>query len=204
MRRQIEAAGESLDPDSLEYTETVRSIVFLVTKYGTLNAEIIRAAFALGRDRCEVVALRVEQKNAAQQAWLLQHERKRPEREKRAAEIAEKRWNRQSLLALAGPSVVYYIRRGDLVKIGVTTNLYQRMAAILPDEVLAIEPGDYAHEQEMHERFAELRLIAPGSKEWFCMGPDLIAHMTQIRNDHGTPPPGLPVFPVQRSTSSSS
>lgn len=53
------------------------------------------------------------------------------------------------------PGVVYFARFGELVKIGFTTNLRQRMAAIRPDELLATTPGTMRDEEAMHHRFGD-------------------------------------------------
>ncbi|MFD0405603.1 hypothetical protein ACFVHV_09730, partial [Kitasatospora sp. NPDC127116] len=37
------------------------------------------------------------------------------------------------------PPIVYYIRRGDLLKIGTTVNPVRRFNSLLPDEILAFE-----------------------------------------------------------------
>lgn len=50
--------------------------------------------------------------------------------------------------------VVYYLRFGDRIKIGTTTNLRTRLISVPCDEVLAVEPGSYALERERHEQFA--------------------------------------------------
>lgn len=47
-------------------------------------------------------------------------------------------------------SVVYYMRIGNRVKIGFTTNLARRLIYINPEELLATEPGDNGLEQRRH------------------------------------------------------
>lgn len=89
----------------------------------------------------------------------------------------------------AGP-VVYYIRRGHLIKIGTTTNMHDRMHALMPDEILAIEPGDRAVEKARHKEFAGLRTSRLG--EYFYPGPILQAHIARLRRLHGQPDPKLP------------
>ena len=70
--------------------------------------------------------------------------------------------------------VVYYLRFGDRVKIGTTTNPRQRFAAIRHEEVLAFERGDRRLEQRRHREFAEERA---GSSEWFARSDRLSAHI---------------------------
>lgn len=80
---------------------------------------------------------------------------------------------------------VYYIRRGDLIKIGFTTDLNKRMMSHLPDEVLAVEPGSYALEASRHRQFATLR---HGRGEWFKDDPALREHIAGLVKRHGEPP----------------
>lgn len=89
----------------------------------------------------------------------------------------------------AGP-VVYYVRRGHLIKIGTTTNLADRMNVLMPDEILAIEPGDRDLERARHQEFADLRVH--GQSEHFYPGPELDAHIRRVRAKHGRPDPRLP------------
>jgi len=89
-------------------------------------------------------------------------------------------------------AVVYYIRRGKYVKIGTTTNLKQRMRDLMPDEVLAVEPGSYNLESALHAEFAEIR-FSP-SLEYFELTDELQAHIDTVVEKHGPPPPGLPQF----------
>lgn len=88
--------------------------------------------------------------------------------------------------------VVYYIRRGKYVKIGTTTNLKQRMRDLMPDEVLAVEPGSYDLESTLHAQFAQIRLSP--SMEYFELTEKLQAHIAAVIEEHGPPPPGLSQF----------
>lgn len=88
--------------------------------------------------------------------------------------------------------VVYYVRRGSMIKIGTTINMHNRMATILPDEVLATEPGSYRLEAERHRQFRKLRVS--GQVEWFHAGPLLQEHVLSVRTLHGEPDPTLPVL----------
>ncbi|MBA2951602.1 GIY-YIG nuclease family protein [Streptomyces himalayensis] len=92
----------------------------------------------------------------------------------------------------APDGVVYYIRRGRYVKIGTTTQLRNRMRDLLPDEVLAVEPGSYKLEGELHQRFAGLRLHP--SCEYFLLDNELQAHIDQVLERVGPPPSGLSQF----------
>ena len=64
--------------------------------------------------------------------------------------------------------MIYFIRSGQYVKIGVSANPWQRLAEFQtanpePLEMLAVGPGDYGFESELHRLFGEHR----GVGEWF-------------------------------------
>lgn len=73
--------------------------------------------------------------------------------------------------------MVYYMRFGDRVKIGYTTNLGKRRLAVPNDEVLAIEPGTRTLEAMRHRQFAELRITG----EWFHYAEPLTEHIEGLR-----------------------
>lgn len=80
----------------------------------------------------------------------------------------------------ARPSYVYYVQVGGLIKIGMTTNLRQRMCHYPPDsKLLATELGSADVESQRHYQFRHL--LAHGN-EWFRMAPDLDAHITKLRD----------------------
>ncbi|MHC3427205.1 GIY-YIG nuclease family protein [Streptomyces sp. DT18] len=87
-------------------------------------------------------------------------------------------------------AVVYYIRRGEAVKIGTSGQLRHRMAELMPDEVLAVEPGSYTLEAQLHARFAHIRLDP--NREYFRLTSELARHIEAVRERCGPPPPGLP------------
>lgn len=98
-------------------------------------------------------------------------EARRPERE-RLADLARR--DRE-----AG-AVVYYLRIGDRIKIGFTTNLAQRVAALRldPDAVLATEPGGRDIEYRRHLQFADERY---GRREDFAPSDRLMAHIRTLQ-----------------------
>jgi hypothetical protein len=73
--------------------------------------------------------------------------------------------------------VVYYLRHGDRVKIGTTSNPRQRFAAIWHEELLAFELGDRHLERERHEQFATDRFER---SEWFRMSRSLRRHLKSL------------------------
>ena len=83
--------------------------------------------------------------------------------------------------------VVYFIRDGDLIKIGCTRNLKSRRRAFTSDldAILAVTPGSFELERETHERFAAARAQR---REWYHPTPDLIAHINDLRERMNVPP----------------
>lgn len=84
--------------------------------------------------------------------------------------------------------VVYYLRRGDLIKIGWSGNLKARMRTLRPDELLAVEPGCMHIETGRHHQFATHRLPNTGDgDEWFSPAPELLGHIELIARMYPTP-----------------
>jgi hypothetical protein len=83
-------------------------------------------------------------------------------------------------------SIVYYISRGDLIKIGTTAYPEARFASLIPDAILAFEPGDRMIEAARHRQFARLR---QGRGEYFRRSPALMRHIEKTRTSHGAPDP---------------
>ena len=77
--------------------------------------------------------------------------------------------------------VVYYLRFGDRVKIGTTTNLQQRLIAIPHDEVLATEPGGPYVERQRHQQFKHLQVRGGRYREWFAITPELVDHIASVK-----------------------
>lgn len=87
------------------------------------------------------------------------------------------------------PSIIYFVRREGLIKIGTTTQLAKRVKAISrgscmpngmtigPVEVLATMPGDRNIEEHLHRRFAEVRFQG----EWFHETPELLALVARLQ-----------------------
>lgn len=84
---------------------------------------------------------------------------------------------------------VYYIRRDGLVKIGTTTRLAQRMNALRPDDILAIEPGDRITETNRHKKFRRewLGKDHPGGTEWFRPSARLLRHTSRLARQYPVP-----------------
>lgn len=74
-------------------------------------------------------------------------------------------------------SVVYYVRLGDLIKIGTTRNLAARLPGIGPVTLLVTEPGSYNLERMRHNQF----IAAHHKGEWFHPSEDLLSHIEMLR-----------------------
>lgn len=83
-------------------------------------------------------------------------------------------------------SVVYYVRIGDAIKIGYSSNLKQRISSLRArrSDVLAVEPGARKLEAQRHLKFASLRR---GKREDFEPSFALIQHIDAVRERHGDP-----------------
>ena len=82
--------------------------------------------------------------------------------------------------------VVYYVRVGELIKIGTTTQaLHSRLSGLPPGkQILAIEPGGHGLERTRHLQFRHLRAQIG---EWFRPDPGLWQHIAELRDQHGVP-----------------
>ncbi|WP_328336758.1 GIY-YIG nuclease family protein [Streptomyces violaceus] len=88
--------------------------------------------------------------------------------------------------------VVYYVLRGKYVKIGTTANLRERMRDLMPDAVLAVEPGGRVLERRLHGHFARIRYSR--DREYFLLTDELQEHIDAVIAKHGPPPPDLSVL----------
>lgn len=88
---------------------------------------------------------------------------------------------------------VYYIYRDGLVKIGTTRQLAQRMKALRPDKILALEPGNAHTEKKRHRKFRrewQGREHENGT-EWFHPSARLQRHIARLQRKY--PVPSLPI-----------
>lgn len=82
-------------------------------------------------------------------------------------------------LPLPVVEVVYYIRWGERVKIGTSSQPRRRLSVLWHEELLAFERGGRALERRRHTEFADLRL----GGEWFAAEPRLLAHIADLAGD---------------------
>jgi hypothetical protein len=73
---------------------------------------------------------------------------------------------------------VYFVRVGDLVKIGYTADPKRRFAALQPSEVLHLEPGTMQDEKRCHAAFHHIRVEG----ELFRPDPDLLRFIDDLRS----------------------
>lgn len=88
----------------------------------------------------------------------------------------------------ADTDVVYYIRFGNRVKIGTTSDFRRRLHGLPVDEVLAVEPGGRDLEKLRHKQFdpAKVARLRGGKGEWFHLTEDLASHCAMLREHYGT------------------
>ncbi len=71
---------------------------------------------------------------------------------------------------------IYFARLSDLIKIGFTTNLAERMKDIPHEALLGTKPGTMEDERRCHAAFNHLRVKG----EWFRAEPELLAFITDV------------------------
>lgn len=84
-------------------------------------------------------------------------------------------------LPVPATSVIYYVRIGDHVKIGTSTNVASRLRSFYiedPAALLATEAGGHALEAQRHREFAAER-VRP-DRELFNPSPRLLAHIATL------------------------
>jgi hypothetical protein len=82
----------------------------------------------------------------------------------------------RALFGKAHAPIVYFLRNGGRVKIGVSQNIKRRVAALSlrPDDVVRAEHGHQEWERALHGRFAALRV---DDTEWFELRGALAEHL---------------------------
>jgi hypothetical protein len=88
---------------------------------------------------------------------------------------------------LDAQSVVYYVRLdGQRIKIGFTSNLKVRLAALRcgPSDLMACEPGGRELESNRHREFFGERI---NSREEFFPSERLLGWIEGVREEHGLP-----------------
>ena len=77
---------------------------------------------------------------------------------------------------------VYFIRWGDRIKIGTSTDPKARARSLSLTEqaILLTIPGDHTTEHQLHAVFKDLRI---DGTEWFHATTDLLTYIEDLRND---------------------
>lgn len=118
-----------------------------------------------------------ETRERVRQQWIECEEADKEEEHLRQLE-REERWKTKTTIE-AG--FIYYLLVGDLIKIGYTRSLEDRLKAYPPNaKLLATHPGTLKVEKQMHHKF--LHHLAKG-REWFDQGADLMEHIAKTKQD---------------------
>lgn len=81
------------------------------------------------------------------------------------------------------PGTIYYLRVGDLIKIGYTIDIDQRMRQYPPNvTLLATHPGTRETERQMHHKF--LHRLTKG-REWFSPCDEIDRHVQDVLTQFG-------------------
>lgn len=118
------------------------------------------------------------------EAWADKRQRQNPTR----ADIAETR--RMIVGTEPAPDEevfedIYYLRQGDLIKIGYSTRLDERLFSYGPTaEILAHHPGTRADERDLHRTF---RPFLAHGREWYHPAKILLEHIDNMIETHGGP-----------------
>jgi hypothetical protein len=115
--------------------------------------------------------------------------RKQPPPSTPAGPVGEPVDDIQALFGQAHAPIVYFLRNGDRVKIGVSQNIKRRVAALSlrPSDVVRAEHGDQEHERAQHLRFTGLRI---GDTEWFELRGALVEYLDPAAAPRFTAPRG--------------
>lgn len=133
---------------------------------------------------------------SAEIALKLGRRRYRELSDERASEALKRQAQIEHDKALVRPfhddpaGVVYYVRRADTIKIGTTKNFRSRMRGLMPDEILAAEPGSYSLEDQRHREFRTHR-IGGHKSEYFRPAPGLLDLIQALRMKYGVPDQSL-------------
>lgn len=79
--------------------------------------------------------------------------------------------------------VVYFMRSGELIKIGTSSNLRTRLNTLQPEEYLGCVAGSYPEEKQAHHAWKHLRVRG----EWFRATPELLDWIRSVVTDTTDP-----------------
>lgn len=125
-----------------------------------------------------------EKKELARRGWFEEIHRLEAEAHAGMDAAKEERRRRAKEEFMTWPGTIYYLRVGNLIKIGYTVDISQRKRQYPPNsELLATHPGTRETERQMHHRF--LHRIAQG-REWFTPCEELDQHIAKVREKYDT------------------
>lgn len=154
---ELRALLDPTDPDLDVITESID--LMRIAGFEVDTTEGIRVCIAAGRRRAAQLNAQVDPATQALQ---------RQRAEEYLVQMAEQRERK---------SRVYYVRRADnLVKIGVSINVAERMRDLNVWDLLVTEPGGRDLEHQRHVQFADLRVRG----EWFRYERPLIEHVISL------------------------
>lgn len=108
------------------------------------------------------------------------HERQRQLEHQRCADHDRRGARRKQL------GHIYYLRIGDSIKIGYSSQLWNRLSSYPPGTVyLATHPGSRADEAGLHSRFSAYRIAG---REWYSTAHELMNHIVEMQRQHGGAP----------------
>lgn len=147
-------AADLVDPFDPAFKFIVRAAKTLIEfGYDPKDPDVARRAIVVGRARYKV------------------------SQERNAAKSQKSKEAHAEIVNLDAPELVYYMRIGDRVKIGWTTNLPERISSINPEEFMTAEPGTRLKEKERHQQFASLH----SHGEWFRLEQPLVGHIKKLQ-----------------------
>jgi len=150
-----------------------RTIVDLVDVDDPAFGHILRAALDLEEYGFDIADMDIARRAVA--AGQRRHANSPEVHQREQEEVKERR--KANPFEIAAGEVVYYMRIGNRVKIGWSTNLPSRLCDINPEELMVTEPGNRILERVRHDQFAELR----SHGEWFRLEDRLSAHIEELR-----------------------
>lgn len=126
---------------------------------------------------------------AFQQKFINESDKRRAERDaKYNAEIAANvaaLERGEKIVGLTPRTHVYFLRVGDLIKIGYSGHVYQRLRDYPPNtEILGIFPGTKKVEADLHGRF---RYALRKGREWYRPAQEILDYIDDMIDHYGPP-----------------
>lgn len=104
------------------------------------------------------------------------------ERQQSSAPTPEPRADRSPRRA---SGVIYYLRVGELIKVGFASNLRHRLMNYPPEaQLLAARPAQRGDEAAEHTALAAFRVHG---REWYSQHPAVLARVDDVTAEHGQP-----------------